>query len=123
MRSAPPCSRPLGRYQIGLAVLYVGQNFEPVGNGADLASANFSSDFGGWSTSAFSDGVVYVESDDRNLYALAAATGELLWQYDSGRGISGGEALSGTWGDPRVAEGAVFVSSQNGRINALPTRP
>ncbi|HTW09996.1 MAG TPA: PQQ-binding-like beta-propeller repeat protein [Acidimicrobiales bacterium] len=32
-----------------------------------------------------SDGVVYIQDQDANVYALALATGKLIWEYQVGR--------------------------------------
>ncbi len=55
------------------------------------------------------DGVVYVGSNDNNLYALNANTGALLWSYPrSGDGINPSS--------PAVANGVVYIGESN--VNA-----
>jgi outer membrane protein assembly factor BamB len=39
------------------------------------------------SSPAVENGLVYVGSDDRNVYALNARTGALLWSYPTGDGV------------------------------------
>src|SRR5208337_3884510 len=51
------------------------------------------------SSPAALNGVVYVGSDDDNLYALKASTGALLWSYPTG----------GYGDSPTVANGVVYV--------------
>ncbi len=54
-------------------------------------------------------GVVYVSSDDGNIYALDASTGEYLWTT----------VVGGVDSSPVVAKGVVYVSSDDGNIYAL----
>lgn len=58
---------------------------------------------------AVANGVVYVGSDDGNVYALNATTGAELWSFDTG----------GTVSSPAVADGTVYVGSGNGEVYAL----
>ena len=58
------------------------------------------------------DGVVYVGSNDRNLYALDASTGAILWSAPTGEGISR---------PPAVADGRVYVGSDDSKVYAFPT--
>jgi outer membrane protein assembly factor BamB len=58
------------------------------------------------------DGVVFVGSNDRNLYALDASTGAILWSAPTGEGISR---------SPAVANGRVYVGSDDSRVYAFPT--
>ena len=62
------------------------------------------------STPAVADGVVYVGSADRHLYALDAASGKLLWRYltDNAAPFS-----------PTVVDGVVYFGSENNRMRAL----
>jgi outer membrane protein assembly factor BamB len=68
---------------------------------------------GGWSTStpAIHEGVVFIGSDDGNVYALdAAASGAVLWTYSTGASV---------WAAPAVADGKVYVGSLNHWFYAL----
>jgi len=56
------------------------------------------------------NGVVYIGSDDNNVYALNATTGALLWSYETN-----GEVES----SPVVANGVVYVGSDDGNVYAL----
>lgn len=51
--------------------------------------------------------MVYVGSLDYNLYAFSAATGELIWRAPTGRSITS---------SPAVANGRVYVGSQDGKL-------
>ena len=53
------------------------------------------------SSPAVANGVVYVGSDDGNVYALNAATGAKLWSYATGKLES----------SPAVANGVVYVGT------------
>ncbi|MFJ8589232.1 PQQ-binding-like beta-propeller repeat protein [Streptomyces sp. NPDC093595] len=55
-------------------------------------------------------GVVYVGSDDKNVYALEAATGAKKWAYATGHKV---EAA------PTVADGVVYVGSLDSAVYAL----
>ncbi|WP_336113306.1 outer membrane protein assembly factor BamB family protein [Streptomyces sp. PTD9-10] len=55
-------------------------------------------------------GVVYVGSDDKNVYALDAATGKRKWHHPTGGKIEGA---------PTVADGVVYVGSSDGSVYAL----
>ncbi len=44
----------------------------------------FSTGDGGWTAPAVVDGVVYIGSDDHNVYALNSTTGAKLWNYTTG---------------------------------------
>jgi len=65
------------------------------------------------SSPAVANGVVYVGSDDRNVYAYAANNGRRLWSarvsgaVDSGPVVSGGKVFAGTYGD--VGGGNVYA--------------
>ncbi len=54
------------------------------------------------SSPAVANGVVYIGSDDQNVYALNATTGAKLWNY-----TTGGSVIS----SPAVANGIVYVGS------------
>jgi len=59
------------------------------------------------------DGVVYIGSLDRNLYALDATTGALLWKYDIG------ERNDYVSSSPAVSNGVVYVGGLKTKIHAL----
>ena len=50
------------------------------------------------------DGEVYFGSTDGHLYAVDAATGKLLWRYETG---------GGGYSSPTVADGVVYVGSSS----------
>ena len=54
------------------------------------------------SSPAVANGVVYVGSNDGNVYALNASTGAMLWSYTTGGGV---------YSSPAVANGVVYVGS------------
>jgi len=62
------------------------------------------------STPAIADGVVYVGSNDGNVYALDANTGGLLWNAPVGRGVQS---------SPAVAGGVVYAGSWDGSLYAF----
>ena len=62
------------------------------------------------SSPAVANGVVYVGSDDGNVYALNAATGARLWSYTTGAYVES---------SPAVANGVVYVGSDDGNVYAL----
>ena len=62
---------------------------------------------GGRSSPAVANGVVYVGSDDNNVYALNARTGAKLWSYASGNAVDSA---------PSVANGVVYVSSEDVKV-------
>ena len=63
------------------------------------------------STPAIHEGVVFIGSDDGNVYALdATASGAVLWTYPTGDSV---------WASPAVADGKVYVGSLNHWFYAL----
>ncbi|MGH9280748.1 MAG: PQQ-binding-like beta-propeller repeat protein, partial [Acidimicrobiales bacterium] len=62
------------------------------------------------SSPAVANGTVYVGSDDTRLYAMNAATGQILWST-----ITGGSVRS----SPAVANGTVYVGSDDTRLYAM----
>ena len=62
------------------------------------------------SSPTVADGVVYVGSDDFNVYALNAHTGAKLWSYATGDTVDS---------SPAVANGVVYVGSQDSNVYAL----
>ena len=69
-------------------------------------------DTGGWvvNAPAVANGVVYAGSDDNSVYALDAATGQMLWSYQTS------DAIRST---PTITGGAVYVGSSDGHVYAL----
>ena len=64
------------------------------------------------SSPAVADGTVFVGSNDGNLYAVDASTGEEVWQFETGRWVSS---------SPSVIEGTVFVGSGDNTLYAVDT--
>ena len=62
------------------------------------------------SSPAVANGVVYIGSDDNNVYALNASTGALLWSYNTGNAVGASAA---------VANGVVYVGTYQGNVDAL----
>ena len=54
--------------------------------------------------------MVYVGSEDFNVYALNASTGAKLWSYTTGSWVHS---------SPAVANGVVYVGSDDGNVYAL----
>jgi outer membrane protein assembly factor BamB len=65
------------------------------------------------SSPVFDDGVVYVGSDDGNVYAIDAATGRQRWQRRTGGPVAS---------TPAIAQGRLFVASYDGKVYALDVR-
>lgn len=65
------------------------------------------------SSPAYADGVVYVGSDDGQLYAIDAASGRQRWMHRTDGPVSS---------SPAVAGGRVYVLSYDGRLHALDAR-
>lgn len=63
-----------------------------------------------WSSTAVVDGILYVGSDDGNLYAVDAETGDEAWNRSTGDYVDS---------SPTVAEGVVYVGSWNGSVHAF----
>jgi outer membrane protein assembly factor BamB len=62
------------------------------------------------SSPAVANGVVYVGSDDDNVYALNASTGALVWKYTTGNFV---------FSSPAVANGVVYVGSSDDNVYAF----
>jgi len=62
------------------------------------------------SSPAVADNVVYVGSNDGNVYALNATTGAFIWNYTTGNSVFSSAA---------VADGIVYVGSNDGNVYAL----
>lgn len=73
---------------------------------------NWAVSIGGHSTStpAVHGGVVFIGSDDNNVYALHADTGAVKWTYTTGAEV---------WSSPAVADGKVYVGSLDHILYAL----
>jgi outer membrane protein assembly factor BamB len=54
---------------------------------------------------------VCVGSEDKNIYAVNAATGALLWRYATGGVVD--------YSSPAVSNGAVFIGSFDGNVYAF----
>jgi uncharacterized repeat protein (TIGR01451 family) len=74
------------------------------------------------SSPAVANGVVYIGSDDGKVYALNASTGGVLWSFNTGSSPTDNN-LSGIFGgvrsSPALANGVVYVGSDNGNLYAL----
>src|SRR5580692_3426354 len=88
MRRWNPCEKVLGVNNVGNLSL----------------KWSFATASGVYSSPAVANGVVYFGSWDRNLYALNASTGALLWRYNTGEVSS----------SPAVANGVVYVGGIDG---------
>ncbi|MDE2843988.1 MAG: PQQ-binding-like beta-propeller repeat protein [Chloroflexota bacterium] len=86
----------------------------PTGDGQMALDPSFLWSFptGGWvvTAPAAAEGMVYAGSDDGNLYALSADTGELQWSFATG------DVIRST---PTVADGKVFFGSNDNHLYAL----
>jgi hypothetical protein len=67
---------------------------------------------GDWVTSspAVADGLVFVGSNDYNVYALNATTGVLVWKYATGSYVDS---------SPAVANGILYVGSEDEKVYAF----
>src|SRR6266566_9365886 len=63
------------------------------------------------SSPAVVNGVVYVGSDDQNVYALNSTTGAKKWSFHAGGGID--------FSSPAVANGVVYIGSGDHNVYAL----
>jgi eukaryotic-like serine/threonine-protein kinase len=63
-----------------------------------------------WGSPAFSAGIVFIGSDDGNLYALDSQSGSLKWKFSS-QGIVRSQ--------PAVANGLVYFTSDDGFLYAI----
>jgi outer membrane protein assembly factor BamB len=62
------------------------------------------------SSPTVANGVVYIGSDDHNLYAFDAKTGTILWTYATGDKVNS---------SPAVANGVIYISSEDGNLYAF----
>lgn len=67
------------------------------------------------------DGVLYFAAGASHVFALDAASGEKLWDHDTGTRELAGVKLRGAWGSRGLAyaDGKVFVGTLDGRLVAL----
>lgn len=63
------------------------------------------------SSPAVANGVVYVYSEDTNVYALNASTGDKLWSFAAG--------VADETSSPAVANGVVYISAGGANVYAL----
>ena len=63
------------------------------------------------SSPAVANGMVYIGSDDNNVYALNASTGRLRWKYTT--------ICCGVYSSPAVANGVVYVGSVDRNVYAF----
>ena len=68
------------------------------------------------SSPVLADGVLYVGSDDANVYALDSASGALKWKFATGTKENPGAPVRST---PAVADGAVFFGCYDGNFYAV----
>ncbi len=71
---------------------------------------SFTANNGVYSSPTVVNGVVYVGSSDRSVYALNAHTGAKLWSYPTGNAV---------FSVPAVMNGVVYVGSWDGSVYAL----
>jgi outer membrane protein assembly factor BamB len=72
-------------------------------------------------TPAVADGVVYIGSWDRNLYALDAATGAERWRYTTGNDTVIYNQI-GIASSAAVKDGLVFVGGRDGKFHVVDAR-
>jgi len=63
-----------------------------------------------FSSPIVANGVVYIGSQDKKLYALDAETGSVLWSYTTGQPIDS---------SPTVINGMLYVGSWDGKVYAF----
>src|SRR5580704_80396 len=72
---------------------------------------------------AIANRMVYVGSEDYNVYALDALTGAKLWSYTTGKHVvSAPVPPNGVVSSPAVANGVVYVASEDKNVYALNAR-
>ena len=77
-----------------------------------------------YSSPAVADGKVYFGAHDGKVYALDATTGTFIWSYLTGSTFPRPNARTrnqsvGVWSSPAIADGKVFVGSDDGRVYAF----
>ena len=68
------------------------------------------------SSSAVVSGVVYVDSNDKNIYALNATNGSKIWNYATSAAV---HIYPFPTSSPAVVNGVVYVGSYGGNVYAL----
>ena len=68
------------------------------------------------STPTIANGLLYINCEDMNLYALDIATGALRWKYAQGPNPYGS---GGNWSSPTVSNGVVYFGSMDHHIHAV----
>jgi len=63
-----------------------------------------------WSSPTVVNGIIYVGSDDKKLYAISVTTGQPLWT---------GSTRAPIWSSPAVVNGIVYVGSNDGNLYAF----
>jgi len=86
------------------------ENVLSVSNAERLGLKWASSGGGGLSSPAVANGVVYVGSDDGNIYALNTRSGSKLWSYHTGSHVQS---------SPAFANGVVYFGSADDTVYAL----
>ncbi|MDH5779183.1 MAG: PQQ-binding-like beta-propeller repeat protein [Candidatus Bathyarchaeota archaeon] len=71
---------------------------------------NYSTGGSVWSSPAVADGVVFIGSNDGNLYALDQHTGTIIWNYTTGDHV---------FSSPTVVDNIVYIGSNDTNIYAL----
>jgi len=112
-RLSHPSRRRILQTTAGLTALGVLGNSASMPVAADPGTEQWAFDTAGGSRSSPTvvDGTVYVGSNDNNLYAVAAATGEEQWVFETGDVV----------GSPTVADDTVFVGSWDNNLYAVDT--
>jgi len=91
--------------------------YENVLNVDNVGSLRLKGSYTTWpsvsSSPAVVNGVVYVGSDDTNMYALDSHTGAKLWSYHTGGGVTS---------SPAVGNGMVYFGSWDNSVYALDAR-
>ena len=64
-------------------------------------------------TPLIDNGIIYIGSYDKNMYALHADSGQLLWKYSTEGGIVG---------KPTIHDNTLFFGSEDGRLFAVSSR-
>jgi eukaryotic-like serine/threonine-protein kinase len=71
-----------------------------------------------YSTPTVSNGIVYINSDDGNFYAINALTGSLVWKYLQ-NGFPVGPGNGGNYSSPTVVNGVLYAGSIDGFLYAI----